>query len=79
MAVATNEIGIPKGRAVLTQDEAARICGVNVKTISNWIKEGRIRAVKANRRVMIPIPPFLKFLGITEDAKTEFSDLFPVR
>lgn len=39
---------------MLTRDEAAAALRVTPRTVSEWIKSGKLKAVKPGRRVLIP-------------------------
>jgi excisionase family DNA binding protein len=45
----------PLPRVVVTRHEAAELFCVGLRTVDTWIRDGRLRAVKVNRRVLIPV------------------------
>jgi excisionase family DNA binding protein len=47
----------------LSPAEAAEALGVHVDTIGNWIKSGRLRASKPDRRVLILVSDIEKMLN----------------
>ena len=42
-------------RKALSIREAAEALGVHPDTISNWVRDGKLRAVKIGRRVLIRV------------------------
>jgi excisionase family DNA binding protein len=56
-------------RRAYTIPEAAQACNLGTNTLRNMIAEGRIHAVKAGSRVIIPIASVEAFLaGKSEEA-----------
>lgn len=47
---------------MLTREEAAKRFRVGKKTISNWICDGKLKAVKIGRRYLIPESELLRLL-----------------
>jgi excisionase family DNA binding protein len=56
----------PVGKLALTPAQAAEAIGVHVQTLRRLIDEGRLRAVKAGRRTLVPVRELERFLA--EDA-----------
>jgi excisionase family DNA binding protein len=42
--------------------EAARLLSVSKRTISRWIRSGRIPAIRLSRRVLVPLDSLKKLL-----------------
>jgi len=50
-------------RATITQAEAAKLYGVNPRTLTAAIKDGTIPAIRMGHRVVIPREPLLTMLS----------------
>lgn len=55
-------------REVINRAEAARLLGVDPRTIDRGIEDGTLPAVRLGRRVLIPRRPFLDRFGVPEAA-----------
>ncbi len=59
---------------LLTPEEVARRLSVNHRTIGNWLREGRLRGVKAGRLWRIPEWELNRFLGLGLEAGEKASN-----
>lgn len=59
----TPAIDALQGRLALSMQETADSVGVSLKTVSNWIDSGKLRAKKIDGRVLVPLAAILELLG----------------
>lgn len=60
---------IPDGRLVYTKREVQNALGIVERTLDHMIADGRLRAVRAGRRVLIPVDSLQAFLDGQGPAK----------
>lgn len=59
------------GRAVITRSEAAQLLECDPRTLNKSLGEGegRITPIQIGRKLVIPVAPFLRLLGIEEEGE----------
>lgn len=61
----------PSAAVTITVEEAARRLGINRNSAYEGVKRGEIPVVRIGRRLLVPLAPFERMLGLTSASSAE--------
>ena len=67
-----------EGRATITVEEAAAILGIGRSAAYEAARRGQLPTRRLGRRLFVPVPAFLRWLGDDEPSPAEVSQGRPV-